>query len=69
MTGSPRAKRSPRSGGGAPEPGANYTAAMVDFSQPAATGIPSSRKENSAYGPLDIDALVTYMGALPNRSA
>jgi 5'-nucleotidase len=53
--------------GGAPlEPGANYTAAMVDFLATGGDGYTVFTKGvNPAYGPLDIDALVTYMGALP----
>jgi 5'-nucleotidase len=34
-------------------------------SQPAATGIRLHERSEPAYGPLDIDALVTYMGATP----
>ena len=48
------------------EPNANYTAAMVDFLAAGGDGYTVlTRGTDLVCGPLDIDALVTHMGSLP----
>ncbi|EJG08206.1 5'-Nucleotidase domain-containing protein [Methanofollis liminatans DSM 4140] len=48
------------------DPAANYTAAMVDFLAGGGDGYTVfTNGTDLAYGPVDVDALVSYMGTLP----
>ena len=48
------------------DPAANYTAAMVDFLAGGGDGYTVfTNGTDLVYGPFDVDALVSYMGALP----
>jgi 5'-nucleotidase len=48
------------------DPNANYTAAMVDFLATGGDGYTAfTEGTDLVYGPVDIDALVMYMGSLP----